>query len=243
MLINITPLFGRLGLNSGCVVHVGAHEAEELGLYLKLNLSPRIWIEAQPRLASLLVDRLRPPHDLVLQGAAWSERGIPFQFKISNNSQSSSVLDFGTHAINYPDVTTIETVEVHSVVLEDVLSGLKDVTLLNLDIQGAELQALKGAAKELEKVKAIYTEVNFEEVYKECAVIGELDEYLMQFGFKRVLTIRTRAGWGDALYLKKEISTHLSPLFWLQKCKLGMHSLIAQIYSRLRSYLISTRNL
>jgi hypothetical protein len=46
MLISINSHFHRLGLNSGAVVHVGTHEAEERELYLDLNLAPRVWIEA-----------------------------------------------------------------------------------------------------------------------------------------------------------------------------------------------------
>lgn len=217
MLIKIDSHFRRLGLNSGAVIHVGAHEAEEREIYLDLNLAPRVWIEAQPSLATALSARLHAPEDQVVQGAAWSERGMSFDFNVSSNSQSSSVLEFGTHSESYPDVTYIQTVKVKSIVLEDVLSDLESVTLLNLDIQGAELQALRGAGRALGKVKAIYTEVNFEKVYKDCALIGEIDDYLREFGFKRVLTFRTMDGWGDALYLSKNTRRRLSPSIWITR--------------------------
>jgi FkbM family methyltransferase len=138
--------------------------AEEMELYLELNLEPRIWIEAQPDLAFALAQRTKEPDDVVMQGAAWEERGVMFNFNVANNSQASSVLEFGTLNSHYPDITNIETVEVNSLILEDVLVSFDSVTLLNLDIQGAELYALRGAGSELKKVKAIYTEVNFEEI-------------------------------------------------------------------------------
>ena len=217
MLISINSHFHRLGLNSGAVVHVGAHEAEERELYLDLNLAPRVWIEAQPSLATALTKKLHAPDDQVLQGAAWSERGVTFDFNVSSNSQSSSILELGTHSKNHPDITYVDTVKVNSIVLEEVLSKFDSVTLLNLDIQGAELQALRGAGRELTKVKAIYTEVNFEAVYKDCALIGDLDSYLKEFGFKRVLTFRTKHGWGDALYLGKSTRPLFSPSFWKER--------------------------
>lgn len=234
VLIKIESHFERLGLDSGSVIHVGAHEAEEREIYLALNLSPRVWIEAQPNLVAKLQNRLHPPEDQVLQGAAWSEPGISFDFNVSSNSQSSSILHFGTHLKNYPDIVKVQTIKVTSLVLEDVLAGLENVTLLNLDIQGAELQALRGAGKELEKVKAIFTEVNFEEVYKDCALIGELDEYLKEFGFKRVLTFRTQAGWGDALYLSENSIPRMSPRLLMAKNQLRLQYLLGWGSSTLR---------
>lgn len=237
MLIKIDHHFRRLGLSAGAVVHVGAHEAEERHLYLDLNLTPRIWIEAQPNLATALSAKFKSPEDRVVQGAAWSERGMSFDFNISSNSESSSVLEFGTHSENYPDITYVQTVEVNSIVLEDVLSELESVTLLNLDIQGAELQALRGAGRELTKVKAVYTEVNFEEVYKDCALIGELDEYLQEFGFKRILTFHNQGGWGDALYLNVNVRHGFLPSIWVARNQLRLKWFLEWSYRiRLRKF-------
>ena len=61
--------------------------------------------------------------------------------------------------------------------------------------------ALKGAIKSIKYAKAIYLEVNEKELYKNCALIGEIDTFLSQYNFKRVLTNITEYGWGDALYI------------------------------------------
>jgi hypothetical protein len=53
----------------------------------------------------------------------------------------------------------------------------------------------------------IYTEVNTEHVYKDCALIGDIDEYLGRFGFTRVETnMYLNCGWGDAFYIRKKMS-------------------------------------
>ena len=39
--------------------------------------------------------------------------------------------------------------------------------------------------KYLKYIDYIYTEVNSEELYKECDLIGSIDSYLKQFGFQR----------------------------------------------------------
>ena len=56
-----------------------------------------------------------------------------------------------------------------------------DYNFLNFDIQGAELKALKSMEEYLPKVDYLYTEVNSDYVYKECALISELDNYLKKF--------------------------------------------------------------
>ena len=98
--------------------------------------------------------------------------------------------------------------------LEEVLVNVSQVDFLNLDIQGAELQALKGFEKRLNSVKWIYTEVNKKQIYNGCATVNEMDLFLSSFGFRRVTTRwMPLAGWGDALYVQDK---HLnSPIFLL----------------------------
>ena len=61
--------------------------------------------------------------------------------------------------------------------------------------------ALKGAIKSIKYAKALYLEVNEKELYKKCGLINEIDTFLFQYNFKRVLTNMTPHGWGDALYI------------------------------------------
>jgi hypothetical protein len=61
--------------------------------------------------------------------------------------------------------------------------------------------ALKGATQSIKYAKAIYLEVNEKELYKNCGLIDEIDKFLSNYNFKRVLTNMTKHGWGDALYI------------------------------------------
>jgi hypothetical protein len=76
--------------------------------------------------------------------------------------------------------------------------------ILNIDIQGAELLALKGLGNLLENFNFIYTEVNEKEIYIKCALLSEIDEYVSTFGFERRY-LNTLNGYGNALYIKKVI--------------------------------------
>ena len=62
--------------------------------------------------------------------------------------------------------------------------------------------ALKGAIKSIKYAKVLYLEVNADKLYKNCALINEIDDFLTQFKFKRVITkMNGTNGWGDAIYI------------------------------------------
>jgi hypothetical protein len=73
--------------------------------------------------------------------------------------------------------------------------------------------ALKGATQSIQYAKAIYLEVNEKELYKGCAIISEVDDFLGKNGFLRVATFREPfVGWGDALYIRIEEFTKLNKI-------------------------------
>jgi hypothetical protein len=126
------------------------------------------------------------------------------KFNISNNGQSSSILEFGLHSTYHPHVHYVSSFEAQTKMLKDIICNYNiHFNFLNFDIQGAELKALKGMESYLLNVDYIYTEVNTNQVYKGCAIINELDDYLQQFGFVRVETKMTSFEWGDAFYIRK----------------------------------------
>jgi FkbM family methyltransferase len=78
--------------------------------------------------------------------------------------------------------------------------------VLVIDIQGAELLALKGAASLLPHLDMVNIEVNFEELYRNGAQIDEIDDFLAPYRFRRVYTVSTRRAWADALYVKEQFA-------------------------------------
>jgi len=206
MLIPIRELVGDFNLKVSGVLHVGAHEAEEALEYELFSWLPITWIEAQPELVNRLKKRLDSTKHTVLEAAIYDENEKELTFHISTNSQSSSLLEFGTHANNYPDVSNISQIKVKTKRLDAVLKDLTVPNFINLDIQGVELRALMGLGTLLNAVDYIYTEVNRNEVYKECDLVEEIDQYLLKNGFKRVATRwHWLQGWGDALYVRNEL--------------------------------------
>jgi FkbM family methyltransferase len=193
-------------INVTGILHVGAHECEELRFYNDiLHVSPNnvIWIDGMEIKVMQCLNNGIPN---VYHAVITDKDDDTVEFHISNHSQSSSILDFKTHSHHRPDIYYINTIQQKTITIDSFfkkneLSPEKYV-FWNFDIQGAEMMALKGASDAIKYAKIMYMEVNEDELYKDCARIGEIDSFLGSNGFKRVHTYMTPHGWGDAIYVK-----------------------------------------
>tara|TARA_B100000965_G_scaffold362182_1_gene344050 strand:- start:137 stop:385 length:249 start_codon:yes stop_codon:yes gene_type:complete len=79
---------------------------------------------------------------------------------------------------------------------------LKIIISINMDVQGYELEVLKGATETLKNINYVYCEVNRDEVYENNAYVEEIDEFLAGYGMERVETNWAGDIWGDALYIR-----------------------------------------
>jgi hypothetical protein len=85
----------------------------------------------------------------------------------------------------------------------DHLQITKKLNFWVIDVQGYELQVLKGAGDKINECDYIFIEINRAEVYKNCTMIEDLDRHLHGLGFKRVLS-RWWSLWGDGFYVRNE---------------------------------------
>jgi len=192
------------------ILHVGAHEAEELPDYLKAGIDRVAWVEANSAKWPLLDEKLAAfPKMMMGKFAAAAETGGTALLNIANNGQSSSILALGTHASHYPSIQYERQVSAQLVAIDDWIKSIgidgESLNFVNLDIQGYEMNALAGMREQLRLCDFVYTEVNFEAVYVGCALLSDMDRFLGDFGFVRVAIVDTGAGWGDALYSKKAV--------------------------------------
>jgi FkbM family methyltransferase len=184
------------------VLHIGAHICEEKQLYNENGICDNniLWIEGNS-------DLINPEQKNILNAVISDIDDEIVNFIITNNMQSSSILELYKHLEEHPDVIEIERRQLKTITLNTLYENnnipYDRYDFINLDIQGAELKALKGADKILPHIKAIYTEVSTKELYKNCALLPELDEFLEKNGFKRIIINMTRHYWGDALYIKE----------------------------------------
>ena len=208
MLIPIHVLNNHFKLNINGILHIGAHECEELQDYNNIGITNNniYWIEAMKNKVELIKNNKK---DVKIYNAVIDiEDNKEIVFNITNNGQSSSILEFGSHSVHHPHVKMIEKQVMKTSRMDSIIDKynipIHNINFVNLDIQGVELRALKSMEKYLNNIQYIYTEVNTEEVYKNCNLMSEIDEYLSNFGFTRVATkILEQYGWGDAFYVKQ----------------------------------------
>lgn len=185
------------------VLHIGAHECEELSFYHRMGISDKIvWIDAIPS----KVDQARMRGIPNVYNAVMTDKDDQdVEFNISNNGQSSSVLELGTHLQEHPHIFYIDKINLKTITIDTFFErnqlDASNYDFWNFDIQGAELMALRGSVQSIRHAKVIYLEVNEKELYKGCGLMSEIDAFLSTYHFKRVLTYMTPHGWGDAMYI------------------------------------------
>jgi len=206
MLIPFEELFKKHSVRPDGVLHLGANEGQEAETYFKMGIKNVIWVEALPDVFKKLISHIQQFPGQRARLACVSETdGRKVKFNVaSNQGQSSSFLEFGTHAKEHPTVRWTGSIEMLTSRVDTLLRGedLKGNWFLNADLQGAELLALKGMGNLLGRFKWAYLEVNERELYKDCPLLPELDAWMTKKGFKRVETKMTNFGWGDALWIR-----------------------------------------
>jgi len=198
----------QFGIRPRGALHVGAHKGDEIKTYRARQISPVVFVEANPDLAADLRARFKADDDVSVIEAAASDSTGTATFNVTSMDQSSSLLDLKDHATLYPKIKVAKQIEVRTAQLDDLLeeAGIDTGTLdfIAMDIQGAELMALKGATRLLGSIKALQLEVNFSELYDGCPLVSELDAFLGEYDFIRVMTNTPYSEeWGDALYVKR----------------------------------------
>lgn len=205
MLIPLDVLARTHHLDIGGVLHLGCHLAEEAKAYHQSNVGKVWWVEALPDVAERARQRLaRYPDQEVIEACVADRGGETVTFHRANNGMSSSLLDFGTHTEQSPDVHYTEDLTLTTTTVDEITFEYHvEADFLNMDLQGAELLALRGAVAFLRGVDFIYTEVNWEPLYVGCVLLPQLDAWLADQGFTRYDTqMAGNSGWGDAFYAR-----------------------------------------
>lgn len=120
----------------------------------------------------------------VLNAALSDHAGTAIINVSDNDQQSSSLLSPGSHLNYYPSVKFTELQETKLLTLDALDIPKSEVVYLKLDIQGHELNALKGGVKLLQQVKAIELEMSTDEPYQGQSTFFEVANFLNESGFK-----------------------------------------------------------
>lgn len=214
MFIDLKKILLENDIQPKGVIHVGAHKGLEISEYEKYGFSDVIFIEANPEVFPYLEEiksNICKTHNYCV---AISDYIGEVDFYITSDNagggeMSSSLLKLKNHKLLYPNITEKKSIKVKCTTLNNFVKDenidLQKYNMLNFDIQGAELMALSGANQVLPYVDVINTEVNRSELYENCAIIHEIENFLSDFGFVKILEdFKYSSEWGDAIFIKRK---------------------------------------
>jgi len=206
MLVDFKYIVASYGVPKG-IIHIGAHLMEERNAYRSYGLNNTVWIEANESKYKSIKTQIIDTDEVALHYVVSDEDDKEVNFNITNNGESSSILDLEKHLIHHPHIHVIDKKIVKTTRMDTIINrnniDLIKYNFINLDIQGAELLALKGFGDLLKNFQYIYTEINTAHLYKDCALLDDLDSYLSSFSFSRKETLMTDYEWGDAFYVNE----------------------------------------
>jgi FkbM family methyltransferase len=168
---------------------------------------------------------------------------------INNRDATSSLFPLDElFCADFEDIRSLRTVDKMRVTTTALDQALTDhvgvIDFLKLDIQGAELMALKGAEQTLNRTAAIHCEVEFSAIYKDQPLFPEIQTFLNARGFDLIdlliphrysydVPSQTKTGdrliWADAFFLRDSsddvicLSQALTSLLVYGKATLAEH--------------------
>ena len=211
MYIKIQEIKSTYQPNIKGILHIGAHLGEEAEDYHEAGYDNVIWIEGNPTLLDELTINVAPyPKNKVFNLLVSDKDNEAVTFNVTEFSQSSSILDLGItkeiHSTNIIERVPLTAHRLDSFFITNNLS-IDQYNFVNVDLQGYELVALKSMGVLINKIDWVYTEVNVKALYKNCALLYQMDSFLLSKGFVRVQIYMTIHFWGDALYKRKQMGS------------------------------------
>lgn len=198
----------RINTEFPLIIDGGANNGSTTAFFLKQYKNPTIHaFEPIPELATAIEATYASKKNVNIHCNALGGEKKRILFNIVNNIGSSSILmptdiNRGYHGSK---MNVTQTLEVEQIRLDEVLN--EDIDILKLDLQGYELEALKGCERIFGRIKTITTEIEFVPLYEGQPLFGDIDVFLRNKGFKlsNLYELYTypdgQLTSGDALYL------------------------------------------
>jgi FkbM family methyltransferase len=205
------------------ILDIGAHEGQTYYTYRSLFPAAKIYsFEPSPSLFVALTlaqgnDKKAEAHQLAV-----SETQGKQIFHLNQSSGTNSLLKSGEKAAEYyaPGLFDSKSeVEVETTTIDQFMAhhAISELSILKLDIQGAELMALKGATENLRKktIALIFLEVEFVYLYANQALFHQVCSFLEEMGYAFYNLYNLHSGAkgqlvaGDALFVRPDLLDQL----------------------------------
>lgn len=230
----------RFGLPIDRLAHVGANDGQEVEACIAAGVRAFLLFEPLAEPFARLEARCAPlagAADFALFRLALGEaEGEAAMHVASGSGAASSLLApamTGRYARRIGFRPEPERVPVRR--LDSVQEMSQGADVLVIDVQGYELQVLRGAGAVLDRTAAVICELNREPTYAGSATVAGIDAFMASRGFRRMETHWPSRYWGDGLYVRAErVPTGAEPVEVDHK---RPRSRMRRLLSRLRGWL------
>ena len=201
------------------VVDAGAHHGHTVVQYLEHFPNSRvIALEPEPGNFAIAKETLAPFGERVeLLPFALGETDGRLPLRLTSHSGAHSLLEVGDMRYYDAPVETLAPIEVRVVKLDSLLAErrLDRLDILKMDIQGAELLALRGASELLARhaIRLIALEVLFQPLYRNQPTFWDIADHLRSLGYaqqgiydqKHHSANHAILRWADAVFVAPEL--------------------------------------
>jgi FkbM family methyltransferase len=178
-----------------------------------------IAVECEPRMVGPLKARFSDlPTVTVVDAALAKGEGVATFHQLRHPAGSSLLKPRKEIKREFADNSwdLIGTAEVRTIGYDRLVADEDEISILKLDIQGAEMEVLTQSQDGLQKTKSIVMEVTFTSHYEEDAGFPELHKVMASkgFGLYRLTAPYdrgARALYSDAVYVREDILCTLAP--------------------------------
>ena len=174
--------------NIDCVVDCGFHHGSFTDQILRLRSysGPIFGFEANKIVCDFAYEKFLENNRVTLQNCAVSDHAGRSDFFVTNGEQLSSLLkpksiyhENLNKRSKVIDVSQIETIRLDTF---DILASFGSI-FLKIDVQGSELNVLRGCTGIISKFTCIQVEVPLIEMYQDSTNFAEVHKFLEQNGF------------------------------------------------------------
>jgi FkbM family methyltransferase len=204
----------EIKLNAGIIIDVGGADGTTPKIFSIAFPNYKIYVfEPLRENYSLIQKELKQFPNLILINKAvgsTSKRGMINKTKrITSSSMYQPIIE--PHSELFSDILTVAgTEEVDITTLDESIPQNEPISILKLDVQGYELEVLKGAAAVIERTGIIVLEMNNHNNYQGAPKYYDVDEHLRSKNFILYDTFPSTKDRGqlkewDSIYIRNDL--------------------------------------
>ncbi len=189
-----------LRVNPDLVMHIGGHRGQDGHSYQIIMKDESRIIWAEPDITNAQVIQRKFPAQKVITDVFWSEKNVEINFYKTKDSEKSSA----KKPIDQLIETVVEEITLRTTTIDNEMPKDTEKCLLVVDVQGGEIEVLRGGSGSFNQVKWIVLEVTSKGVeYENVPTETQLDLLLKSEGFRKSISrISHNGDYKDQLYLR-----------------------------------------